>query len=139
MQLTQFTDYSLRVLIYLARLPEPGISTVPEIAQHFPISRHHLVKVVQKLALNGFVLTSRGKGGGIQLSRPPEAIGMGEVIRVTEPNMNLVECFDPKTNQCRIIKDCYLKAILFESRMAFLAVLDRFSLADAAESKTANG
>jgi Rrf2 family transcriptional regulator, nitric oxide-sensitive transcriptional repressor len=132
MQLTQFTDYSLRVLIYLARLPEPGIATVPEIARHHEISRNHLVKVVHNLAGHGFILTTRGKGGGMQLARPARMIGVGEVVRVTEPHMNLVECFDPKLNQCRIVRGCFLKAILHEARRSFMAVLDRYTLADAA-------
>ncbi|NJD06568.1 MAG: Rrf2 family transcriptional regulator [Methylococcaceae bacterium] len=132
MQLTQFTDYSLRVLIYLARLPPPGMATIPEIAAHFQVSKSHLVKVAATLSAQGFVESSRGKGGGIKLARPPQTIGIGEVVRITEPHMDLVECFDLKTNQCRIIRGCFLKAILYESRRAFLAVLDKYSLADAA-------
>ncbi len=134
MQLTQFTDYSLRVLIYLARLPEPGMATVPEIALHYGISRHHLVKVVNNLANQGFILTSRGKGGGMQLARPAHMIGVGEVVRSTEPNMNLVECFDPKANACRIVRGCFLKAILYEARRAFMNALEQYTLADAAGS-----
>ena len=132
MQLTQFTDYALRVLIYLARLPPPGMATIPEIAAHFQISRAHLVKVAATLSARGFIESSRGKGGGVKLARPPQTIGIGEVVRITEPHMDLVECFDPKANQCRIIRGCFLKAILYESRRAFLAVLDKYSLADAA-------
>jgi len=132
MQLTQFTDYALRVLIYLARLPPPGMATIPEIAAHYNISRAHLVKITATLAGSGFIETARGKGGGIKLGRPANTIGVGEVVRVTEPNMNLVECFDLKVNQCRIIRGCFLKAILYESRRAFLAVLDKYTLADAA-------
>jgi Rrf2 family nitric oxide-sensitive transcriptional repressor len=132
MQLTQFTDYSLRVLIYLARLPEPGMATVPEIAEHHGISRNHLVKVVHNLATHGFIMTTRGKGGGMQLARPAQTIGVGEVVRLTEPNMNLVECFDPKANQCRIVRGCFLKAILYEARRSFMSILDKYTLADAA-------
>ena len=134
MQLTQFTDYSLRVLIYLARLPEPGMATVPEIAEHYGISRNHLVKVVNNLATHGFIMTTRGKGGGMQLARPARTIGVGEVVRLTEPNMNLVECFDLKASQCRIVRGCFLKAILHEARRSFLATLDRYTLADAART-----
>jgi Rrf2 family nitric oxide-sensitive transcriptional repressor len=134
MQLTQFTDYSLRVLIYLARLPPPGLATVPEIAEHHGISRNHLVKVVHNLAQNGFIMTTRGKRGGMQLARPAHTIGVGEVVRLTEPNMNLVECFDVKANQCRIVRGCFLKAALHDARRAFMAVLDRYTLADAMES-----
>jgi Rrf2 family nitric oxide-sensitive transcriptional repressor len=132
MQLTQFTDYSLRLLIYLARLPEPGMATISEIAEYHQISRNHLVKVANSLANQGFIMTTRGKGGGIQLSRPANTIGVGEVVRRTEVNMNLVECFDTPSNQCRLTRDCFLKAMLYEAQRAFMAVLDKYSLADAA-------
>lgn len=132
MQLTQFTDYSLRVLMYLARLPKPGMATIPEIAEFHRISRNHLVKVVTALTNHGLVMTTRGKGGGIRLGRPAHTIGIGEVIRLTEPHMNLVECFDVKTCECRISRDCQLKAILFEAKQAFMAAVDRYALSDAA-------
>ncbi|MEQ1637851.1 MAG: Rrf2 family transcriptional regulator [Methylococcales bacterium] len=132
MQVTQFTDYSMRVLIYLARLPEPGTATIAEIAEFHQISRNHLVKVANSLANNGFILTTRGKGGGIQLARPPNTIGVGEIIRLTETNMNLMECFDVQLNQCRITRDCFLKGIMYEARQGFMAVLDKYTLADAA-------
>ena len=132
MQLTQFTDYSLRVLIYLARLPEPGLATVSEIADYYKVSRNHLVKVVNKLANEGFILAIRGKGGGLKLGRPADTIGVGEVVRITEANMELVECFNKKTNQCCIANGCVLKAQLYEARRAFMMVLDKYTLADAA-------
>jgi len=132
MQLTQFTDFSLRVLIYLARMPAPGQATINEIAEFHQISRNHLVKVVNNLANQGFVQTLRGKGGGLKLGRPAHTIGIGEVVRLTEPNMDLVECFNPKTNQCCIARGCALKAQLYEARRAFMAVMDQYTLADAA-------
>lgn len=132
MQLTQFTDYSLRTLIYLARLPEPGQATIAEIADFYGISRHHLIKVAHTLASKGFIASTRGKGGGIQLARPPHTIGVGEVVRLTEPHMNLAECFDVKHDLCRITRACFLKGVLHEARRAFLAVLDKYTLADAA-------
>lgn len=76
-------------------------------------------------------MTTRGKGGGLQLGRPAHTIGVGEVIRLTESHMNIVECFDVKTCECRISRECQLKAILFEARQAFMAALDRYTLADA--------
>ncbi len=132
MQLTQFTDYSCRVLIYLARLPEPGSATISEIAAYYKISRNHLIKVVNNLASHGFVETTRGKGGGLRLARASHMIGVGEIVRLTETNMNLVECFDLKSNQCCIIRGCGLKSALHEARRAFMAVLDQFTLADVA-------
>lgn len=134
MQLTQFTDFSLRVLIYLVRLPEAGMATIPEIADYYRISRNHLVKVVNKLANSGLIVTVRGKGGGLRLARPAGTITIAQVIRLTEPNMNLVECFDPAANRCRIDRGCFLKAILYEARKDFLATLDRYTLADAART-----
>lgn len=133
MHLTQFTDYSLRVLIYLARNPEAGPATVPEIAAYHGISRNHLVKVVNNLANQGFILTSRGKGGGMRLARPAHMIGVGEVVRLTEPHMNIVECFDPKANACTITRGCFLTGILYEARRAFMSTLDKYTLADAAQ------
>ncbi|TRX00534.1 Rrf2 family transcriptional regulator [Candidatus Methylobacter oryzae] len=132
MQLTQFTDLSLRLLIHLARLPEPGMATISEIAEYYEISRNHLMKVTNSLVNQGFIMTTRGKGGGIQLARPAYTIGVGEVVRATEPNMNLVECFDAPNNQCRLTRDCFLKATLYEAQRAFMAVLDKYTLADAA-------
>lgn len=137
MQLTQFSDYSLRVLIYLARIPETSQATISEIAEYHKISRNHLVKVVNKLAATGFVQTLRGKGGGLKLGRPAHTIGIGEVVRITETNMDLVECFDPKSNQCCIAKGCALKSELYEARRAFMQVLDKYTLEEAAiERKT---
>lgn len=135
MQLTQFTDFSLRVLIYLARLPEPGQATISEIAEYYAISRNHLVKAVNNLANAGLIQTTRGKGGGIRLGRPAHTISVGDVVRVTEPSMELVECFDIKANQCRIAQGCVLRAQLYEARRAFMLVLDKHNLAEAAAVK----
>jgi len=132
MQLTQFTDFSLRLLIYLARLPEPGLATISEIADYYQISRNHLVKIANSLTNQGFIMSTRGKGGGIQLARPAYTISVGDVVRQTELNMNLVECFDIRNNQCRLIRNCFLKATLYEAQHAFMAVLDKYTLADAA-------
>lgn len=132
MQLTQFTDYSLRALIYLARLPEPGQATITEIAEYHKISRNHLVKIINTLANQGLIETTRGKGGGVKLARPAHTIVVGEVVRITEPNMDLVECFNLKTNQCGIVRGCALKAQLYEARRAFMTVMDKYTLADAA-------
>lgn len=132
MQLTQFTDYSLRLLIYLARLPEPGMATIAEVAEFHQISRNHLIKVAATLASEGYIVSTRGKGGGIGLAKQPQAIGLGDLVRKTELNMNLVECFDMSSNQCRLIPGCVLKGVLHEAQSAFMAVLDRYTLADAA-------
>lgn len=129
MQLTRYSDYSLRVLIYLAVRPDQ-LSTIEEIAQAYGVSKAHLMKVVHQLGLAGFIETIRGRGGGFKLARPPEGIGVGDVVRFTERKLNLVECFDPGTSDCRIEPVCGLRGVLEEALDAFLGTLDRYTLAD---------
>jgi Rrf2 family nitric oxide-sensitive transcriptional repressor len=127
MQLTRYTDYSLRVLVFLAS-GNDGAS-VTDIAGFYGISRNHLSKVVSMLADNGLVTTVRGRGGGIHLAVEPEEIALGELVRETE-NLNLLECFDLDSNTCPIAGDCSLEILLKEASRAFLAVLDGKTLAD---------
>lgn len=134
MRLTLYSDYSLRVLLYLSRKGEEA-ATISELADFYEISRNHLVKVVHNLGLNGFIITSRGKNGGIRLARSADEITVGEVVRKTEPDFDLLECFNPETDHCVISKSCHLKSVLFEARAAFIDVLDRYTLADAAMDK----
>jgi Rrf2 family nitric oxide-sensitive transcriptional repressor len=129
MQLTSYTDYSLRVLMYLG-VKGTQQSSIAEIAAQYNISRHHLVKVVHKLAREGFVRSQRGRGGGITLGRSPSAISVGEVVRRMEGDMPLVECFRRATNRCPITPVCQLSGILDEARTNFLATLDQYTLAD---------
>jgi Rrf2 family nitric oxide-sensitive transcriptional repressor len=131
MRLTLYTDYSLRVLLYLATHRDKTV-TITELADFYRISRNHLVKVVHELGLSGYILTSRGKNGGIRLARLPEEIVIGEVVRETEPDFTLLECFDPATDRCVITKTCSLKGALFEAHAAFIGTLDKYTLADAA-------
>jgi len=127
MHLTQFSDYSLRVAIYLACHPERVVS-VGEISRAFGISRHHLVKVVQILTDLGVVEAQRGRGGGMRLARDPSEINVGWLTRRTEPNFDLVECFDLVTNTCPIAPACGLKSVLQRAQQAFLEVLDGYHL-----------
>ena len=129
MRLTTFSDYSLRVLIYLGSAPE-RLATIEQVAAAYGISGNHLMKVVHYLAQRGYIETVRGKGGGMRLARAPEAINVGEVIRATEDSLALVECFEPGETDCRIARVCVLKQALREALKAFLAVLDRYTLAD---------
>lgn len=130
MQLTLYTDYSLRVLVYLG-LKTDELVTISEIAENYDISRNHLVKVVHNLSLNGFIEALRGKGGGLRLARPAEQINIGDVIRHTEPNFNLVECFDEgDPGGCPINAMCKLKGALHRAHQAFMAVLDDITLAE---------
>ncbi|MDT8879263.1 Rrf2 family transcriptional regulator [Halomonas saccharevitans] len=128
MHLTRFTDYSLRVLLFLAVKGEER-STINEIAERFEISRNHLMKVVQDLNHQGYLTAIRGKNGGLVLKRRPESIPLGELVRATERDLELVECFGDN-NACVITPACRLKPILAEALAAFLAVLDRYTLAD---------
>jgi Rrf2 family nitric oxide-sensitive transcriptional repressor len=129
MQLTRYSDYSLRVLIYLAVRPD-HLATIEEIAQAYGISKAHLMKVVHQMGRAGFLETVRGRGGGFRLARAPEDITVGDVIRYTEDKMDLVECFDPETSHCRIEPVCGLRGVLVEALDAFLKTLDRYTLAD---------
>jgi Rrf2 family nitric oxide-sensitive transcriptional repressor len=127
-QLTRYSDYALRVLIYLALEPE-RLATVEEIAQRYGVSRAHLTKVVHQLGRGGWVETLRGRRGGLRLARPPEAIRVGAVLRETEESLALVECFEAD-GDCAIEPACGLRGALQEALAAFLAVLDRTTLAD---------
>ena len=129
MQLTLYTDYSLRVLLYLG-LNRQHMATITEIAASYGISRNHLVKVVHNLATQGYIRTTRGRGGGLALARAPTEINIGDVVRHTEVNFHLVECFDQEHNTCPISAACILKAGLYEAQRAFIAVLDRYTLED---------
>lgn len=131
MQLTQYTDYSLRVLIYLSLKKPEELATISDISGFYGISRNHLVKVVHNLANHGFIQTIRGKHGGMRLARPPANISIGEVVRQTEPNFDIAECFNKATNSCAITPVCALKSILGEARAGFFQVLDRYTIADA--------
>lgn len=127
MHLTQFSDYSLRLAIYLACHPDKVVS-VAEVSQSFGISRNHLVKVVQTLTELGVVEAQRGRGGGMRLAMKPAEINVGWLIRQTEPHLNLVECFDPAVNTCPIAPACGLKGTLVRAQQAFLGVLDEYTL-----------
>jgi Rrf2 family nitric oxide-sensitive transcriptional repressor len=134
MHLTQYTDYSLRVLIYLGHKPGE-ITTISELAEFYGISRNHLMKVVHHLGLAGYVQTLRGKRGGIKLACAPEEIVIGQVVRATEPNFDLLECFNREHDHCVITRSCSLKPALFAARNAFLGTLDRYTLADAVKQR----
>jgi Rrf2 family transcriptional regulator, nitric oxide-sensitive transcriptional repressor len=128
-RLTVYTDYSLRMLMYLA-VKSDGRATIAEVAAAYGISKAHLTKVAHQLGIAGYVGTVRGKGGGLRLAQPPEEIGLGDVVRRTEPDMALAPCFGPVHAPCPIVSACVLRCAFHEARQAFLAALDRFSLAD---------
>lgn len=129
MQLTQFSNYAMRTLMYCA-LRRDGLCRVREIAEAYHISEHHLMKVVQVLGHIGMVETVRGRGGGIRLAREPHEIVVGDVVRATEGKMNLVECFDEATSTCPISEACRFRQALHRALEAFFLVLDGYTLAD---------
>lgn len=132
MQLTLFSDYSLRVLLYLAT-HDGRLVRVEEIAEAYGISRNHLQKVVQSLVQHGWIQATRGRGGGLRLLRAANEIGIGAIVRECEPTLELVECLNPKTNRCPISPACGLKGALEEARRAFFEVLDQYTLAQFAK------
>jgi Rrf2 family nitric oxide-sensitive transcriptional repressor len=134
MQLTIFTDYGLRSLMFLAAHPDK-VCSVREIAAHYGISRNHLVKVVHRLAQLGYITSSKGKGGGIKLACDAHKLKIGDLVRKLEPHMQIVECFDQKTNTCKVVSACRLKHFLRDANQAFLDVLNQHSLADAVKDR----
>ena len=129
MQLSTYSDYSVRVLMQTA-LRHPARVTVDEVAGPFDISRHHLVKVVHDLGRNGYLTTHRGVGGGFTLGRPPAGIRLGDIVRLGEESDKVIECMDGTKRGCRLLPSCRLKGVLDEAADAFFAVLDSYSLAD---------
>jgi Rrf2 family nitric oxide-sensitive transcriptional repressor len=133
MHITRYTDYSLRVLMYLAVRRE-HLTTIQEVADSYQISKNHIMKVVHQLNLKGYVETIRGKNGGIRLRLEPKEINIGVLVRETEQDLNLVECFSGDGG-CAITPVCGLKNILVEALHAFFTALDQYTLADIMPSK----
>ena len=129
MKLTQFSDYALRTLLYLGVHRDRPVP-LSEIAQAYGVSYHHLVKIAGMLGELGLIDGVRGRAGGYQLTKELEAINLGWLIRRTEPDFDLVECFDRKTDTCPITPACRLRGALVEAKESFLAVLDGYTLAD---------
>jgi Rrf2 family nitric oxide-sensitive transcriptional repressor len=128
MRLTNFSDYCLRLLMYAA-VRQDRLITVEEVSETYNVSRAHLMKVANRLTKAGFLKSVRGRTGGLTLAKLPSKIGLGEVIRATEPDFTLVECFGARS-ECVITRSCRLRGILHEGRDAFDAVLDKYTLAD---------
>lgn len=129
MRLTLHTDFALRLLMLLALEPEK-LHTAEEVARRYHISCNHLMKVARTLSQMGVVESSRGRGGGLKLAKPAASINLGAIVRGTEDSLALVECFDRERNTCVVTAACGLRGPLEEALAAFLAVLDRYSLAD---------
>jgi len=130
MQLTRFSDYALRVLMY-AHAADGRLVTIEEMANSYRVSRAHLMKVVNALTRAGYLTSVRGRAGGVTLARPAEQIRLGDVVRSTEPDFTLVECFSTG-NACVIAGCCGLPTVLRRALRAFLAELDNHTLASVA-------
>jgi len=133
MKLTTFSDYTLRVLMYLA-LSRERLATIPEIAAAYDISENHLMKVVHQLARAGVIESVRGKGGGIRLAREPGDIRIGQIVRASEGAAPIVECMSDEEANCRIAPVCRLTAVLSRAFEALYAALDDYTLADLVHS-----
>lgn len=133
MQLTAHTDYSLRLLIYMAVRTENESATVQDVALHYGISSNHVAKVARTLVQLGYLKSHRGRGGGLELTVDPSDINIGALVRQTE-NLRLLECFGPNST-CPIDPGCTLKSVLGEALQAFIGVLDRYALSDLVENR----
>ena len=129
MRLTVYSDYALRLLMYLA-LKKDGLATIAEIAATYDISRNHLMKVAYELGIAGYVVAVRGRGGGLRLAEPVETIILGEVIRKTEPDMAFVPCLKPNGRSCTLGPTCVLRQAIVLASAAFLKALDGYTLGD---------
>ena len=129
MRLTDYTDYTLRVLMFCALNPDRSV-TIAELAKSHGISKNHLMKIVNDLANQGVLLTTRGRGGGLKLQKNPADICIGDVVRASETDFRMVECFDVNLNSCTLTAHCRLKHVFKSALQSYLAELDKVTLAD---------
>ncbi|QMU62204.1 MAG: Rrf2 family transcriptional regulator [Gammaproteobacteria bacterium] len=134
MRLTQFTDYSLRVLIYLALRPKER-TTIDQLTNAYDVSRHHIRSVVHHLAKLGYIDSTQGKGGGVTLAFEPAQISIREIVENTENDFYIVECFNPDGNFCPIEPSCVLKQALSEASKSFLKTLEGYTIEDLIRNK----
>lgn len=129
MRLTDYTDYTLRVLMFCAMYPERSV-TIGELAESHAVSKNHLMKIVNDLARQGLLQTTRGRGGGLRLLKAAADIRIGDVVRQSETDFRMVECFDANHNTCTLTSHCQLKQVIKKAELSFLAELDKVTLAD---------
>ena len=135
MRLTIYTDYALRLMMYLA-VKDDGLATIADIAESYDISRAHLMKVAHQLGAAGYVETVRGRNGGLRLAKPAQSIRLSELVRHTEPDMAVMPCLKPVDAPCVIKRCCVLRTALNEAEAAFVKVLDRYTLGDLVAPRT---
>lgn len=133
MRLTSFTDYSVRVLVH-STIKGGELASIREVSELYDISSNHLMKIVHHLGKGGYLKTVRGKNGGFRLGKPPEDIKIGDVIRYTEDDLNIVECFDDEKTTCQLKDNCGFEKIMTQALSAFLEIADNYTLADLAEN-----
>ncbi|MBO6551070.1 MAG: Rrf2 family transcriptional regulator [Rhizobiales bacterium] len=130
MRLTVHTDYAIRTLIFLA-IRDDKLATISDISEQYQISKNHMMKVAQELVHHNFVISERGRNGGLRLARSPAEINLGDVIQKMEADFYLVSCLDPEKNTCRIAGSCGAQTIMHEAIAAFIAVFRQYTLEDA--------
>ena len=136
MRLTDYTDYTLRVLMFCALHPERSI-TIAELAQSHAVSKNHLMKIVNDLARQGLLQTTRGRGGGLRLLKAAADIRIGDVVRQSETDFRMVECFDASHNACTLTVHCQLKRVIKTALDSYMAELDKVTLADITQASSA--
>lgn len=129
MNLSKFTDYSFRILIYLGNHPNE-LFTVDELSNLLGLSSHHIKKIIYKLSKNDLIYSTKGRNGGIKLIKNPKDINLGDILKITEDNLNIVECFNSKSNSCNLTSDCKLKPILYDALNSFKLKLSEYTLDD---------
>lgn len=129
MRLTDYTDYTLRVLMFCAMHPERSV-TIAELAEIHAVSKNHLMKIVNDLARQGLLQTTRGRGGGLRLLKAASDIRIGDVVRHSETDFRMVECFDADHNACTLTTHCQLKQVFRVALQSYFAELDKVTLAD---------
>ena len=134
MRLTSFTDYSVRVLMYVAK-KDGELASIREVSEIYDISSNHLMKVVHQLGKGGYLHTIRGKNGGFRLGKEPKDINVGELVRYTEDDLNIVECFNNDKSRCALLEECNFSGIMGEALDAFLSTVDKYTLADLIQVK----
>ncbi|MDW3223823.1 MAG: Rrf2 family transcriptional regulator [Paracoccaceae bacterium] len=134
MKLTSYTNYAMRSL-QLAALKAPELVRIDDVAKIHNLSRPHIMKIVHELGKAGYLETVRGRSGGFRLARPPAEISVGDVVRITEGPLDVVECFNPEKNTCPLMGICILSKKIQEATAAFMAVLDDLTIADIAANR----
>ncbi|MDK2565032.1 Rrf2 family transcriptional regulator [Romboutsia sedimentorum] len=129
MNLSKFTDYSFRILIYLGNHPNE-LFTVDELSSCLGLSSHHIKKIIYKLSKNDLIDSTKGRNGGIKLVKDPRNINLGDILEITEDNLNIVECFSDSSNSCNLTCNCNLKPILYDALNSFKLKLSEYTLYD---------